>query len=41
MASDVSSLPDSFSNEQTNLFKHVLDNLLDGVYFTDRDRRIT
>jgi diguanylate cyclase (GGDEF)-like protein/PAS domain S-box-containing protein len=41
MASEVSSPPASCSNEPTNLFKHVLDNLLDGVYFTDRDRRIT
>jgi diguanylate cyclase (GGDEF)-like protein/PAS domain S-box-containing protein len=27
--------------EANSLFKQVLDNLLDGVYFTDRERRIT
>jgi len=41
MTSEVSFPPASCSNEPTNLFKHVLDNLLDGVYFTDRERRIT
>lgn len=41
MASEVSIPPASFSSVPTNLFKHVLDNLLDGVYFTDRERRIT
>ena len=29
------------SDESNSLFKQVLDNLLDGVYFTDRMRRIT
>jgi diguanylate cyclase (GGDEF)-like protein/PAS domain S-box-containing protein len=41
MASPVPSFPDSSSDEMTRLFKQVLDNLLDGVYFTDRERRIT
>lgn len=41
MESPVPLFPSSFSNEPNSLFKHVLDNLLDGVYFTDRDRRIT
>ncbi len=31
----------SSSMEANSLFKQVLDNLLDGVYFTDRERRIT
>lgn len=33
--------PGLSSNETNGLFKQVLDNLLDGVYFTDRERRIT
>jgi diguanylate cyclase (GGDEF)-like protein/PAS domain S-box-containing protein len=28
-------------SEENSLFKQVLDNLLDGVYFTDRERNIT
>jgi diguanylate cyclase (GGDEF)-like protein/PAS domain S-box-containing protein len=41
MESPGPSFPASSSNETNTLFKQVLDNLLDGVYFTDRDRRIT
>ena len=41
MDSAVSTFPASSSDESTSLFKQVLDSLLDGVYFTDRDRRIT
>jgi diguanylate cyclase (GGDEF)-like protein/PAS domain S-box-containing protein len=37
----MSSFPISMSDESNNLFKRVLDNLLDGVYFADRERRIT
>jgi len=28
-------------DEKDLLFKRVLDNLLGGIYFTDRERRIT
>lgn len=31
----------SLSDASNSLFKQVLDNLLDGVYFADRERRIT
>ncbi len=41
MESPGPSFPASPSNETNTLFKQVLDNLLDGVYFTDRERRIT
>ena len=41
MESPVPFIPASFSDETNSLFKQVLDNLLDGVYFTDRERRIT
>jgi len=34
-------LPPSLSDVSNSLFKQVLDNLLDGVYFADRERRIT
>jgi diguanylate cyclase (GGDEF)-like protein/PAS domain S-box-containing protein len=33
--------PNSLSNDSNSLFKMILDNLLDGVYFTDLQRRIT
>jgi len=33
--------PASMSGASTTLFKQVLDNLLDGVYFADLERRIT
>ena len=41
MARVVPSLPTSFSDGKDSFFKQVLDNLIDGVYFTDRERRIT
>jgi diguanylate cyclase (GGDEF)-like protein/PAS domain S-box-containing protein len=41
MESPVPFFPASSSDETNSLFKHVMDNLLDGVYFTDRERRIT
>jgi diguanylate cyclase (GGDEF)-like protein/PAS domain S-box-containing protein len=41
MEAPVNFFPASSLTDPNNLFKNVLDNLLDGVYFTDRDRRIT
>ena len=41
MESPVPSLPASSSDETNSLFKRILDNLFDGVYFTDLQRRIT
>jgi len=41
MESPVLSFPASSSDETNILFKRILDNLFDGVYFTDRQRRIT
>jgi len=41
MESPVLSFPASSSDEMSSLFKRILDNLFDGVYFTDRQRRIT
>ena len=41
MQSSGQSVEASSSDDKNNLFKQVLDNLLDGVYFTDRERRIT
>ena len=41
MGSVASNFLNLSSDESNGLFKQVLDNLLDGVYFTDRDRRIT
>jgi diguanylate cyclase (GGDEF)-like protein/PAS domain S-box-containing protein len=31
----------TISDENNQFFKQILDNLIDGVYFTDRERRIT
>ena len=41
MESSGPSLQALLADEKNHLFKHVLDNLIDGVYFTDRNRRIT
>jgi len=41
MESPVPSSPALSSDEMNSLFKQILDNLFDGVYFTDRQRRIT
>ena len=41
MESPVPSSPASSSDETNSLFKRMLDNLFDGVYFTDLQRRIT
>ncbi len=41
MGSPVPSPPNSPSDDTNSLFKMILDNLLDGVYFTDLERRIT
>ena len=41
MVSPVPSSPASSSDEMNSLFKRMLDNLFDGVYFTDLQRRIT
>jgi diguanylate cyclase (GGDEF)-like protein/PAS domain S-box-containing protein len=41
MESPVPSSPASTPDEMNSFFKGVLDNLFDGVYFTDRQRRIT
>ena len=40
MKSSDPSLLALFSGEKDRFFKQVLDNLIDGVYFTDRERRI-
>ncbi|MGD0130224.1 MAG: diguanylate cyclase [Terriglobia bacterium] len=40
MEPPVSGIPGSFLNETAGVFKHVVDGLPDGVYITDRDRRI-
>jgi len=40
MEPPVSVVAGSFLNEPAGVFKHVVDGLPDGVYFTDRDRRI-
>jgi diguanylate cyclase (GGDEF)-like protein/PAS domain S-box-containing protein len=41
MDSQFPAFPVWSSDETNGLFKQVLDNLIDGVYFTDRERRIT
>ena len=41
MESPVPSSPASSSDEMNSLFKRILDDLFDGVYFTDLQRRIT
>jgi diguanylate cyclase (GGDEF)-like protein/PAS domain S-box-containing protein len=41
METPTGALPASLSDASDTLFKAVLDNLLDGVYFADRERRIT
>jgi len=41
MESPVPSFPVSSSDEMDSLFKRILDNLFDAVYFTDLQRRIT
>ena len=41
MESPVPSSPASSSDEMNSLFKRILDNLFDAVYFTDLERRIT
>ncbi len=41
MGSPVPYLPNSLSDDTNSLFKMILDNLLDGVYFTDLGRKIT
>ena len=41
MESPVPSSPASSSDGMNSLFKQILDNLFDGVYFTDLQRRIT
>jgi diguanylate cyclase (GGDEF)-like protein/PAS domain S-box-containing protein len=41
MESPVPSSPAPTPDEMNSFFKGVLDNLFDGVYFTDRQRRIT
>jgi diguanylate cyclase (GGDEF)-like protein/PAS domain S-box-containing protein len=41
MGLPVSSPPNSPSGDTNSFFKMILDNLLDGVYFTDLQRRIT
>ena len=41
MGSPFSSPPNSLSYDTNSLFKMILDNLLDGVYVTDLERRIT
>jgi len=40
MQSSMPSLLSTSLDENNRLFKQVMDNLLDGVYFTDRERRI-
>jgi diguanylate cyclase (GGDEF)-like protein/PAS domain S-box-containing protein len=40
MEPPVSVVVGSFLNEPAGVFKHVVDGLPDGIYFTDRDRRI-
>ena len=40
MEPSVSVAADTFLNETTGVFKHVVDGLPDGVYFTDHERRI-
>jgi diguanylate cyclase (GGDEF)-like protein/PAS domain S-box-containing protein len=41
MEPPVAHVPVSFLNESTTAFRHVVDSLPDGVYVTDRERRIT
>src|ERR1019366_9010306 len=41
MRSPVPSSPASSSDEMNSFFKRILDNLVDGVYLTDLQRRIT
>jgi diguanylate cyclase (GGDEF)-like protein/PAS domain S-box-containing protein len=41
MPTSMELVPGQSSEKKNHLFKQVMDNLVDGVYFTDRERRIT